>query len=213
MSRGVTGGKVNNFPPFFPITYHSIEDDIPPHQRTTMRLLLYVFFLTLIGLWFNWLAMTALWLGVSQFLWSALYAVIGTWGAWNGWYKSAYAGFQNDSTTRFFCFFLWFAAHCGFSIFVTVGLSYDSTAVVGIITLIDFTASGSPVYTKDGAQQTFAVINVILWLVISLVSVAMLGKMRKEYGDKGRSGAAAVGAAGAGMAASAAVSSGAFNQA
>lgn len=137
LSKGVTGGKINNFPPFFPVTYHSIEDDIPPHQRKTMRLLLTNFFLTVIGLFSNWLALTALWLGVSPFLWSAIYAVVGTWGAWNGWYRSAYKGFKNNSSTSFFCFFIVFAVHCGFSVFVTVGLSYDSTAVCGVLTLVD----------------------------------------------------------------------------
>lgn len=198
--RGLTSaGKIKNWPPCFPITYHSIDDDIAPHQRHIVRKLYYLWMIVVAALVWNWFANLVLWVSskppnytaqeyqnASEFLWSAIYMTIGSWGAWNGWYKSIYVGIQRDSSTRFLCFFITFLMHCGFAVVAAIGV--PSTSTVGLLTLITVTTNWSSKTDPYTFQVILCVVNVVLWAITALASCLLLIRTHREYQGRGQEG-------------------------
>ncbi|KQK14331.1 hypothetical protein BRADI_1g15490v3 [Brachypodium distachyon] len=100
-----------NWPPFFPIIHHDINNEIPVHLQRTQ----YVAFASLLGLilclFWNIVCVTAAWIkGDGPKIWflAVIYFILGCPGAYYLWYRPLYRAMRNDSALKFGWFFLFY---------------------------------------------------------------------------------------------------------
>ncbi|KAG9452725.1 hypothetical protein H6P81_005629 [Aristolochia fimbriata] len=131
-----------NWPPFFPIIYNDIANDIPIH----LQRLQYFAFATLLGLvvclFWNIIAVTAAWIkgeGVKIWLLAIIYFVSGCPGAYVLWYRPLYRAMRTESALKFGWFFLFYMLHIGFCIFSAVAppIIFKGKSLTGILPAID----------------------------------------------------------------------------
>lgn len=115
-----------NWPPFFPIIHHDINNEIPVHLQRTQ----YVAFASLLGLvlclFWNIVCVTAAWIkGEGPKIWflAIIYFILGCPGAYYLWYRPLYRAMRNDSALRFGWFFLFYLVHIAFCVYAAVSPS------------------------------------------------------------------------------------------
>ncbi|VAI32401.1 unnamed protein product [Triticum turgidum subsp. durum] len=91
-----------NWPSFFPIIHHDINNEIPVHLQRTQ----YVAFASLLGpkIWFL----------------AVIYFILGCPGAYYLWYRPLYRAMRNDSALKFGWFFLFYLVHIAFCVYATI---------------------------------------------------------------------------------------------
>merc|ERR1719445_2182248 len=124
---------------YYAITYHSIAKEIPIYARAHMKRMYTLVLLTFLALFANAFSEMVLYfedLGAdSDFLMSILFLFCGSVGAWRLWYRQIYYGIRDRKTLKWWCFFLFFAAHIAFSVIMALGIEKFGGA--GIITLVN----------------------------------------------------------------------------
>eukprot|EP01083_Nonionella_stella_P193103 713504_1 len=101
---------------YYPITFHSIQQEIPPHARGHMKRMYTLVLLTFISFVLNAFAGLALYFNDigsdSNILLSVLYLFCGACGAWRLWYRQIYYGIRDRKTLKWWCFFFLFCSTC-----------------------------------------------------------------------------------------------------
>ncbi|KAG0499510.1 hypothetical protein HPP92_004201 [Vanilla planifolia] len=131
-----------NWPPFFPIIHHDIANEIPVHGQR-MQYVAFASFLGLTGcLFWNFIAVTAAWIKVSNvkiWLLAIIYLISGCPGAYVLWYRPLYNAMRTDSALKFGWFFIFYALHLAFCIFSAVAppIIFKGKSLTGILAAVD----------------------------------------------------------------------------
>eukprot|EP00854_Cymbomonas_tetramitiformis_P001596 gene1596-2232_t len=110
LTKGGAVARVKNFPKFYPIVYHSIEDDIPDDKQQTVKMCFYCYLGLVLCLFWNWFSATACMFAMGKtidWLYACIYLLTGVPGA-----CSMIAMFDENGIIGFFYlvgFFLWTA--------------------------------------------------------------------------------------------------------
>ena len=196
--------RPKNWPRCYPITFHSIEEDIPVPAQRIVQTGYYLWMLTCLALLFNFATCTSLWLSghngqgdptyVSPgiFLWSALFLATGVVGGWKLWYRTMYGALRDDRALGFLWFFLMFLAHTIFSCIAAVGVPSTSTA--GVLVMITVWTWREP--GLNGAedrhfygQAVLCTMTAMLWCLAAVTSLYVLRDMHARYKSRGSAGA------------------------
>lgn len=126
-----SGYRPKNWPKFYPILYHNIEEEIPMENQRLCRTCYYSWILTFVGYLFFWFACLIgvimdsdkLLDGFANFVVNTLAVVIGVWASWNVWYRSLYKATKTDSVMAYAWFFLHHTIHIGWWVWSAVGLT------------------------------------------------------------------------------------------
>ena len=134
----------------YPITFHSIKQEIPPHARPHMKKMYAVVLFTFLTMFWNFCAQLALYFGSvgnnfdRSMLLSVAYLIIGSAGAWKCWYRQIYYGIRDRLTVKWWIFFIFYVAHIGFCIVMCIGVQGIGAAGFSIM----ITAFNSQKLTK-----------------------------------------------------------------
>ncbi|KAI8844786.1 scamp family-domain-containing protein [Chytridium lagenaria] len=136
-----------NWPPFYPLIYHNIDDEIPEPSRPLMTKI-YRYWLANVGVLFvnmcacmGLLISHATYYGASDFGISLIYFFTMTALSFYLWYRPAYWAFQKDSALFFYVFLLFEGFHFLFAAYMTVGLPGSGSG--GIINLLSVLSYGN----------------------------------------------------------------------
>lgn len=170
-----------NWPICYPITYHSIGEEIPPGGSRRVVWEGYMAWWGLfVCLWWNWFC-TCVMLGyrvnnkVPSWFLGLVYLICGIPLSWWLWYKRLYNGAKADSTLGFLGFFLWFALHCAFCIWaaIAVPFSANSWSFAGFVTAMNaldvnnFTGViylvGAALWSTEAAFSCWVITDVFLF--------------------------------------------------
>ncbi|KAF8798070.1 scamp-domain-containing protein [Phlegmacium glaucopus] len=129
----------NNFPPFFPLIFHSIRDEIPEaHQQLITRL--YQLWLVLLGtLLINMIACICILISGSASGGSDLGASIGylfliSVLSFLLWYRPIYNGYMKEQALYYYFYFFFGGFHLLFSLYMIIGI--PGTGSAGLIQTI-----------------------------------------------------------------------------
>jgi hypothetical protein len=83
-------GTQKNFPKFYPLVYHNIEEEIPLDKQRVVRIAFYSYLGLVLCLSINWFAVTCELFRqgateTSAWLYAGIYVVTGVLGAWYLW--------------------------------------------------------------------------------------------------------------------------------
>ena len=124
---------------YYPITFHSIQQEIPPHARSHMKRMYTLVLMTFVCFSVNTFAELVLYFtsvgSDSDILLAVLYLFCGVCGCWRLWYRQIYYGIRDRKTLKWWCFFFFFFCHIGFCIIMAIGIKNWGGA--GIMTMID----------------------------------------------------------------------------
>mmetsp|Transcript_55207 Transcript_55207/g.49700 ORF Transcript_55207/g.49700 Transcript_55207/m.49700 type:complete len:370 (-) Transcript_55207:1294-2403(-) len=162
-----TNIRRDNWPcTYYPITFHSIQQEIPPHARSHMKRMYTLVLMTFFCFILNTFAQLILYftdVGTdSDILLAVLYLFCGVCGAWRLWYRQIYYGIRDRKTLKWWCFFIFFFAHIGFCIVMTIGI--EGWGGAGIITMVDAFNS------KKSFAGFFCLVCSCLWSINALGS-------------------------------------------
>ncbi|EPQ58025.1 scamp-domain-containing protein [Gloeophyllum trabeum ATCC 11539] len=137
----------NNFPPFYPLVYHSIQDEIPEASRPLITQMFRLWLLLLVTLLVNMVALIFATIvgtgdGFRDFGVSIMYIpVIGAL-SFLTWYRPIYNGYMKEQSLYYYVYFFFGGWHILFSLYMAIGL--PSTGSAGIIqTVIMFAHGGA----------------------------------------------------------------------
>jgi hypothetical protein len=151
-----THGK-NNWPPFFPLIYHSIAEEIPEASRPLITRL-YQLWLVLLGtLILNFVACIFILLGGSSDGGRDLGASIGymltiSLASFLLWYRPIYNGYMKEQSLYYYLYFFFGGFHLLFSVYMIIGV--PSTGSAGLINTIQMYARPSIVAAIFGTLAT-----------------------------------------------------------
>ncbi|XP_074566677.1 secretory carrier-associated membrane protein 1-like isoform X2 [Curcuma longa] len=169
-----------NWPPFFPIIHHDVENEIPAH----LQRLQYFAFASLLGLagslFWNIIAVTAAWIegeGVKIWLLSIIYFISGVPGAYVLWYRAM----RTDSALNYGWFFLFYLLHLGFVIYSAVAppIIFHGKSLAGILPAID-------IISEHAVAGIFYFIGFGLFTVESLLSVWVIQEVYTYFRGSGK---------------------------
>jgi len=129
----------NNFPPFFPLIFHSIQDEIPESHRQLITRL-YQLWLVLLGtLLINMIACIFILISGSASGGSDLGASIGylfiiSILSFLLWYRPIYNGLMKEQALYYYLYFFFGGFHLVFSIYMIIGI--PGTGSAGLIQTI-----------------------------------------------------------------------------
>ena len=88
--RQLPAGSQKNFPKFYPLVYHNIEEEIPLDKQRVVRIAFYSYLGLVLCLSVNWFAVTCELFRqgateTSAWLYAGIYVVTGVFGAWYLW--------------------------------------------------------------------------------------------------------------------------------
>ncbi|KAJ7581462.1 scamp family-domain-containing protein [Mycena floridula] len=134
----------NNWPPFFPLIFHSIRDEIPEASQPLVTRL-YTLWLVLIGtLLLNFVACVCLLIahsseGARDMGASIGYLVIIPIASFLLWYRPIYNGYMKEQALYYYLYFFFGGFHLFFSIYMILGI--PSTGSAGLIQTIQMFSS------------------------------------------------------------------------
>ncbi|KAG6516983.1 putative secretory carrier-associated membrane protein 1 [Zingiber officinale] len=174
-----------NWPPFFPIIHHDVENEIPVH----LQRLQYFAFASLLGLagslFWNIIAVTAAWIegeAVKIWLLSIIYFISGVPGAYILWYRPLYHAMRTDSALNYGRFFLFYSLHLGFVIYSAVAppIIFEGKSLAGILPAIDILSEHALI------AGIFYFIGFGLFTVESLLSVWVIQQVYTYFRGSGK---------------------------
>ncbi|TEB36369.1 scamp-domain-containing protein [Coprinellus micaceus] len=129
----------NNFPPFFPLIFHSIKDEIPEAGRPTITRLFQLWLVLFGTLIINFVAcifiMTAGANGGGSDLGSSIgYLVFITPTSFLLWYRPIYNGYMKEQALYYYLYFFFGGFHLLFSVYMIIGI--PGTGSAGLIRMI-----------------------------------------------------------------------------
>jgi len=166
---------------YYACAYHSIAKEIPIYARAHMKRMYTLVLLTFLALFANAFSEMVLYfedLGAdSDFLMSILFLFCGSVGAWRLWYRQIYYGIRDRKTLKWWCFFLFFAAHIGFSVVMALGI--EKWGGAGVITLVN------AFHHKKNFAGFVCLVSASLWVMLSLGSCYYLKKSWRMFRKEG----------------------------
>ncbi|CCA77985.1 related to secretory carrier-associated membrane protein 2 [Serendipita indica DSM 11827] len=128
----------NNFPPFFPLIFHSIKDEIPETHQETVTRIFQLWLVLEVTLIVNLVAMIFVKIaggGDSGDLGGAItyLPIIGVL-SFLLWYRPVYNAYMKDQSLYFYIYFFFCGWHLLYSIYMVIGIPGTGTA--GIITTV-----------------------------------------------------------------------------
>ncbi|TFK29995.1 scamp-domain-containing protein [Coprinopsis marcescibilis] len=123
----------NNFPFFFPLIFHSIQDEIPEVSRPLITRL-YQLWLVLIGtLVLNMVTCIVLMVEAAEgggggLGASIMYLFVITIGSFLSWYRPIYNGYMKNQSLYFYLYFLFGGLHLLFSVYMIIGIPGSGSA-------------------------------------------------------------------------------------
>jgi len=165
----------SNWPPFYPIIFHSIDDEIPAESRAVVVTLYRIWLLLLITLLANMVGTIFLLIsgqedGAKDLGAGIMYVPIIGVLSFLLWYRPIYNAFMKEHALFYYLFFVFGGFHIAFCIYMLIGI--PSTGSAGIINTVHAFATGSIV------TGVFGVIAIVGW---GLESVGMLFEYRSIY--------------------------------
>ncbi|KAF5315718.1 hypothetical protein D9611_004745 [Ephemerocybe angulata] len=130
----------NNFPPFFPLVFHSIKDEIPEASRPLITRLYQLWLVLLATLIVNVVAcvfiLTAGAAGGGSDLGSSIgYLVFIPITSFLLWYRPIYNGYMKEQALYYYLYFFFGGFHLVFSLYMIIGI--PGTGACGLIRMID----------------------------------------------------------------------------
>ncbi|UZJ52686.1 hypothetical protein CBS101457_002006 [Exobasidium rhododendri] len=136
----------NNWPFFYPLIYHDIQNEIPPGDLQVAMTHLYYLWLVLVGtLIINVVACIFLLIqgshdGIKDVISSVVYLPVITVASFLLWYRPVYNGFMKEHSLFYYMYFVFCGFHLAFSVYVFLGI--PSTGSAGLLnTIQSFTDS------------------------------------------------------------------------
>ena len=152
---------------YYPITFHSIQQEIPPHARSHMKRMYTLVLLTFFTFLCNTFAELVLYFvdvtSDKDILLAVLYLFCGICGAWRLWYRQIYYGIRDRKTLKWWCFFLFYAAHCGFCVVMAIGV--EKWGGAGMLIMINAFSA------KKSFGGFVCLISVCFWSILCLGSM------------------------------------------
>ncbi|KAF8625824.1 hypothetical protein AX15_005204 [Amanita polypyramis BW_CC] len=129
----------NNWPPFFPLIYHSIRDEIPEASRPLITRLYQLWLVLLTTLIVNMIACIFILLGGSldgaRDLGASIgYLLVIPIASFLLWYRPVYNGYMKEQALYYYLYFFFGGFHLLFSAYMIIGV--PSTGSAGIIQTI-----------------------------------------------------------------------------
>lgn len=129
----------NNFPPFFPLIFHSIKDEIPESHQQTMTRLFQLWLVLGVTLIVNLVAMIFVVVsgdgdGVRDLSGSITYLPIIGLLSFLLWYRPVYNAYMKDQALYFYLYFFFAGWHLLFSVYAVIGI--PGTGAAGLITTV-----------------------------------------------------------------------------
>eukprot|EP00484_Ammonia_sp_Unknown_P001144 CAMPEP_0197023228 /NCGR_PEP_ID=MMETSP1384-20130603/3992_1 /TAXON_ID=29189 /ORGANISM="Ammonia sp." /LENGTH=367 /DNA_ID=CAMNT_0042451419 /DNA_START=28 /DNA_END=1131 /DNA_ORIENTATION=- len=157
---------------YYPITFHSIQQEIPPQYRAHMKRMYALVLLTFLCYIANTFASLVLYFtGVETdgpILFAVIFLFCGVCGSWRLWYRQIYYALRDRKTIKWWVFFLFFFAHIGFGCYMVLGIEHGGAA--GFITMVN----------AFQARKSFAgfvcLVCSCLWCIVTLGSCFYLKK-------------------------------------
>jgi len=147
-------GVIKNFPPFFPLIYHSISDEIPEPSRPTMTRLFQLWLLLLLTLVLNLVACIFILLagapdGGRDLGAGIMYLFVIGALSFLTWYRPIYNGYMKEQSLYYYLYFFFCGWHLLFSIYMIIGI--PGTGSAGLINTISMFSRGAIVAGVLGA--------------------------------------------------------------
>mmetsp|Transcript_47671 Transcript_47671/g.91018 ORF Transcript_47671/g.91018 Transcript_47671/m.91018 type:complete len:311 (-) Transcript_47671:402-1334(-) len=182
------GAQKKNFPKFYPLVYHNIEEDIPLDKQRVVRLAFYSYLGLCACLSFNWFAVTCELFRsgadeTASWLYSGIYLIMGVLGAWYLWYARLYMACKGDRGLTFFFFFMAYSVHCAFCLWASLappGLLGEDHAFCGIFSMIS-------IFTENGFIGVLYMIGMFLWIFETVLSAYVMRASYRMFRGAGHS--------------------------
>ncbi|KAI6109479.1 scamp family-domain-containing protein [Pisolithus sp. B1] len=135
----------NNWPPFFPLIFHSIPEEIPEASRPLIHRLYQLWLVLLATLIINMIACIFFLVagssdGGKDLGGSIGYLIIISPLSFLLWYRPIYNGYMKEQALYYYIFFFFCGFHLLYSIYMVIGI--PSTGSAGLIQTIQMYASG-----------------------------------------------------------------------
>ncbi|KAI6036263.1 scamp family-domain-containing protein [Pisolithus microcarpus] len=135
----------NNWPPFFPLIFHSIREEIPEASRPLINRLYQLWLVLLATLIINMIACIFFLVagssdGGKDLGGSIGYLIIIAPLSFLLWYRPIYNGYMKEQALYYYIFFFFCGFHLLYSIYMVIGI--PSTGSAGLIQTIQMYASG-----------------------------------------------------------------------
>ncbi|KAJ1647570.1 hypothetical protein J3B02_002905 [Coemansia erecta] len=174
-----------NFPPLYPVMYHSIDIEVPIGDRRTVRTIFYLWLALEALLVFNCVACLVVMISGGKdlsntgatFGSSFVYLFTISAGSFFLWYRPVYNAYMKDSSMFFYLFFVFNGFHILFDAYMAVGV--PSAGSAGMIIMLQSLSSGKK------AAGVLCGISFSLWALHFLASLFMYRKVRKHYSARG----------------------------
>ncbi|KAJ2515190.1 hypothetical protein H4217_005328 [Coemansia sp. RSA 1939] len=174
-----------NFPPLYPIMYHSIDLEVPIGDRRTVRTIFYMWLALEAILVFNCVACLVVMISNASdvsnsgamFGSSFVYLFTITVGSFFLWYRPVYNAYMKDSSMFFYLFFVFNGFHILFDAYMAVGV--PSAGSAGMIIMLQCLSSDKT------AGAALSGITFSLWVLHFLGSSFMYLKVRRHYKARG----------------------------
>ncbi|KAF4576436.1 hypothetical protein EYR36_004413 [Pleurotus pulmonarius] len=147
----------NNWPPFFPLIFHSIQDEIPEASRPLVTRLYQLWLVLALTLILNMVACIFVLLAGSSDGGKDLGASIGylvfiSVASFLLWYRPIYNGYMKEQSLYYYFYFFFGGFHLLFSIYMIIGI--PSTGSAGLIQTIQMYARHAWVAAVLGTVTT-----------------------------------------------------------
>jgi len=179
------GEKTKNWPSFYPIVYHSIEDDIPVEKQKVVKLAFYSYLGLVLCLLVNWLCVSTALIASSKntgdWLWASIYMITGIPGGWWLWYIRLYNACKGDRALTFFLFFCTYLVHCVFCLWAALapeGILGTSDAFCGLFAVIDR-------FDDNTVVGFFYLVGFLFWVFEALLSMTVMSSAYKMFRGQG----------------------------
>ncbi|RDB21116.1 Secretory carrier-associated membrane protein 2 [Hypsizygus marmoreus] len=129
----------NNWPPFFPLIFHSIKDEIPEASQSLVTRLYQLWLVLLVTLIINMVACIFILLAGAEEAGRDLGASIGylfmiSVLSFLLWYRPIYNGYMKEQSLYYYLYFFFCGFHLLFSVYMIIGV--PSTGAAGLIRTI-----------------------------------------------------------------------------
>ncbi|KAJ3307942.1 hypothetical protein HDU76_004233, partial [Blyttiomyces sp. JEL0837] len=116
-----------NWPPFKPVIYHDIQNDIPEGGRWLVKRLYMAWWLSCVAYLANFCAAFGLLINKAEsaggtFGLALMILLVGVPVSFVFWYQPIYAGIKRDRSVSFFLFFFNYGFHLAFSLLLCIGI-------------------------------------------------------------------------------------------
>ncbi|KAI0340088.1 scamp-domain-containing protein [Trametopsis cervina] len=115
----------NNWPPFYPLIFHSIQEEIPEASRPLITRLYQLWMLLALTLLLNFVACLILLIsgadGIGTLITSIIFLVFITPLSFFLWYRPIYNGYMKEQALYYYMYFVFGGFHLLFSLYAIIG--------------------------------------------------------------------------------------------